>query len=600
MAETVNIENSKYEFEILLIKRVINSESKEIEYKSLPITKSSIKFLEIRDDLANFGYTGTITFTNYFGLLQKFGMYDIQDEAPLIYIRFKNLDFVEAKKAAPPVYLIGSLGKNYETSSNVIDKHATFEFEEYTVAKLKRITVETVLGTEATEDAFFQQGTSTDPKPSTKISDGYTTPVDLAKKFINSGLKLANITANVRVVGTPIDDTAQAGDLDSTQNKYSVFEVLKRLSNFLAFTLPDDIPSVFNSYVAPGIIKIENTSDYKNREIVIKSLVGEIRDFLKLIKTNKSSENISNYLTEKFVVSLSNDPRTYRDNFIPKYNLMRVNYEDVYENKWCNLDIRCGTADCTLNPLIPYEELRVAFENIFTAPFATNIPKRSDEAKEESVNTNSYSLVNIPDKLAIGFGTNSLFKSFIFDNVALTFRVKGQPYRTAGKFIQIEADGSSTSSTNKSSTPTDELNGYWFIISVKHVFENDIYFNDYVCVKIYSNTGSLSEIPITSAITSSNSRVSNFNNSGDGISGSTNSPADGDSAWFEEYNKQMDGESSSENTLSDPGKYYGIIPEDNVGSVLPPLEEMDRIFNSGQLPAAGSPEEARIMRENER
>jgi hypothetical protein len=193
---------------------------------------------------------------------------------------------------------------------------------------------------------------------------------------------------------------------------------------------------------------------------------------LKLIKTNKSSEDISNYLTEKFVISLSNDPRTYRDNFIPKYNLMRVNYEDVYENKWCNLDIRCGTAECTLNPLIPYEELRVAFENIFTVPFATNIPKRSDEANSQSVNTNSYSLPNIPDKLAIGFGTNALFKSFIFDNVALTFRVKGQPYRTAGKFIQIEADGSSTSTTNKSSASTDELNGYWFIISVKHVFEN--------------------------------------------------------------------------------------------------------------------------------
>jgi hypothetical protein len=320
MAETVNIENSKYEFEILLIKRVLNADSKEIEFKSLPITKSSIKFLEIKDDLVNFGYTGSITFSNYFGLLQKFGMYDIQDEAPLIYIRFKNLDFEEAKKVAPPVYLIGSLGKNYETSSNVIDKHATFEFEEYTVAKLKRITVETVLSEETMQDAFFQQGTSTDPKPSTKISDGYATPVDLAKKFINNGLKLAKITANVKVVGTPTDDTTQAGDLDVTQNKYSVFEVLRKLSNFFAFTLPDDIPSVFSGYVAPGIIKIENSSDYKNREIVIKSLVGEIRDFLKLIKTNKSSEDISNYLTEKFVISLSNDPRTYRDNFIPKYN----------------------------------------------------------------------------------------------------------------------------------------------------------------------------------------------------------------------------------------------------------------------------------------
>jgi hypothetical protein len=518
MAEVVNIENSKYEFEILLIKRVLNPDSKEKEYKALPITKSSIKFLEISDDLVNFGYTGTITFSNYFGLLQKFGMYDIQDEAPLISIRFKNLDFEEAKKVAPPVYFIGSLGKNYETSSNVIDKHATFEFEEYTVAKLKRVTVQTVLQEEAIDSAFFQQGTSTDPKPSTNISDGNLTPVGFAQSFISSGLKLANITTNVKVVGTPTDDKGGAGDLDINQNKYSVFEVLQKLSNFLAFTLPDDFPGIFKDYVAPGIIKIENTSDYKEREIVIKSLVGEIRDFLKLIKNDKSSENIANYLTEKFVISLSNDPTTYRDNFIPKYDLIRVNYEDVYENKWCNLDIRCGTVDCTLNPLIPYEELRVVFENMFTAPFATNIPKRSDESflirenglKFESVNTNAYSLPNIPDRLAIGFGTNALFKSFIFDNVALTFRVKGQPYRSAGKFIQIEADGSSSSTSSRSSSTTNELNGYWYIISVKHVFENDIYFNDYVCVKVYNNTGALSEIPTSSAINGSGTGASNL------------------------------------------------------------------------------------------
>ena len=536
MAEVVNIENSKYEFEILLIKRVLNSDSKEKEYKALPITKSSIKFLEISDDLVNFGYTGTITFSNYFGLLQKFGMYDIQDEAPFISIRFKNLDFEEAKKVAPPVYFIGSLGKNYETSTNVIDKHATFEFEEYTVAKLKRVTVQTVLQEEATENAFFQQGTSTDPKPSKEISSGELTPVGFAQSFIKAGLKLANITTNVKVVGTPTEDKGGAGDLDINQNKYSVFEVLQKLSNFLAFTLPDDFPSVFKDYVAPGIIKIENSSDYKEREIVIKSLVGEIRDFLKLIKNDKSSENISNYLTEKFVISLSNDPTTYRDNFIPKYDLIRVNYEDVYENKWCNLDIRCGTVDCTLNPLIPYEELRVVFENMFTAPFATNIPKRSDEAAKESVNTNAYSLPNIPDRLAIGFGTNALFKSFIFDNVALTFRVKGQPYRSAGKFIQIEADGSSSSTSSRSSNNTNELNGYWYIISVKHVFENDIYFNDYVCVKIYNNTGSLSEIPTSSAINGSGTGASNLplgRSSGSGGSGSgtgaSNLPLDGSS-----------------------------------------------------------------------
>lgn len=586
MAETVNIENSKYEFEILLIKRVINSDSREAEYKAVPITKSSIKFLEIKDDLVNFGYTGTITFSNYFGLLQKFGMYDIQDEAPFISIRFKNLDFEEAKKASPPVYFIGSLGKNYETSSNVIDKHATFEFEEYTIAKLKRITVETVLENEATDYASLdftkQLARSTET--------GDFTPVALAERFIKMGLKLANITANVKITGTPDDSVLGAGYLDVTQNKYSVFEVLQKLSNFLAFTLPDDFPSVFKDYVAPGIIKIENTSDYKEREIVIKSLVGEIRDFLKLIKNNKSSEDISNYLTEKFVISLSNDPTTYRDNFIPKYDLMRVNYEDVYENKWCNLDINCGTTDCTLNPLIPYEELRVAFENMFTAPFATNLPRRTDEVNGQSVKTKGYSLIQVPDQLAIGFGTNALFKSFIFDNVALTFRVKGQPYRSAGKFIQIEADGSSSSTSSRSSSTTNELNGYWYIISVKHVFENDIYFNDYVCVKIYNNTGVLSEIPTSSAINGSGTGASNLplgGSSGGGGGGGGGVPQSRpeDSFWWEEFlGIDTSGPSSTQSPI------YGALDD----GVLPPPKDADNYYDPDVLPPNFDPTEGKL------
>lgn len=490
MSEIINIENSKYEFEVLLVVRTrSDSDTSEYEYKAVPITKSSIKFMEITDDLVNFGYTGTITFTNYFGILQKLGMYNITDEAPFVHVRFKNLDFSATKKIAPSIYFIGSLGKNYESSANVIDKHASFEFEEYMVAKLKRITVNSVLNDSAAVgrddsgaygefQALFQK-----------------TPASLAASLIRQGLSKGNVNVSVSLSGTPTDDTISLMDAGVTENHTSIFEAVQQLSNFLAFTLPDDVPSQFNDLVSPGIIKVQNSPDYKDRQIVIKSLVDEIRGFFKLIKTNKTSDNISNYLTEKFSIALSNDSKTFGDNFIAKYNLIRVNYQDVYEKKWFNLETIGGTAECSFNPIKPYEELRVAFERLFTAPYATNLPKRTDEVSNNSVKTVSYSLKNISERLAIGVGTNRVFKSFIFDNVALTFRVKGQPYRSSGKFIQIEADNSSSSKSNKSTGSVDELNGYWYIISVKHVFENDIYFNDYICVKIYNNIGELSEIP---------------------------------------------------------------------------------------------------------
>lgn len=499
MSEIINIENSKYEFEVLLVTRArSDSDPSGYEYKAAPITKSSIKYMEITDDLVNFGYTGTITFTNYFGILQKLGMYNITDEAPFVHVRFKNLDFSATKKIAPSIYFIGSLGRNYETSANVIDKHASFQFEEYMVAKLKRTTVRSVL-----DDASAVVGRGEFGDLDELVEFSQRTPAAHARYLISQGLSRSNINVSVSLGSTPTDDKISLMQVGVTENHTTIFDAVQQLSNFLSFTLPADVPPEFNNYVSPGIIKVQNSPDYKDRQIVVKSLVEEINGFFKLIKTNKTSENISNYLTEKFSIALSNDSKTFGDNFISKYNLMRVNFQDVYEKKWGNLETICGTNDCTLNNPIAYETLRVAFERLFTAPYATNIPKREDEVDNNGVKTLSYSLKNIPERLAIGLGTNMMFKSFIFDNIALTFRVKGQPYRSAGKFIQIEADGSSSSKSNKPTGSTDELNGYWYIISVKHVFENDIYFNDYICVKIYNNIGELSEIPESVVGTSS-------------------------------------------------------------------------------------------------
>ena len=515
MSEIINIENSKYEFEVLLVVRTrSDSNPSGYECKAAPITKSSIKYMEITDDLVNFGYTGTITFTNYFGILQKLGMYNITDEAPFVHVRFKNLDFSATKKIAPSIYFIGSLGRNYETSANVIDKHASFEFEEYMVAKLKRTTVRSVL-----EDASAVVGRG-EYGDFGALGDSRRTPAAHAGYLIGQGLSRSNINVSVSLGGTPTDDKISLQEVGVTENHTTIFDAVQQLSNLLSFTLPADVPPEFNNYVSPGIIKVQNSPDYKDRQIVVKSLVEEINGFFKLIKTNKTSENISNYLTEKFSIALSNDSKTFGDNFISKYNLMRVNFQDVYEKKWGNLETICGTNDCTLNNPIAYETLRVAFERLFTAPYATNIPKREDEVDNDGVKTLSYSLKNIPERLAIGLGTNMMFKSFIFDNIALTFRVKGQPYRSAGKFIQIEADGSSSSKSTRSTGSTDELNGYWYIISVKHVFENDIYFNDYICVKIYNNNiGELSEIPVSAAGTGSSTETPTLGFGGQGSGG---------------------------------------------------------------------------------
>ena len=69
-----------------------------------------------------------------------------------------------------------------------------------------------------------------------------------------------------------------------------------------------------------------------------------------------------------------------------------------------------------------------------------------------------------------------MLRSFIFDNSSITFKTVGSPYRKPGMFILLNED---KPDDEAKSAPT----GYWFVISVKHIFENDIYQNEITAVK---------------------------------------------------------------------------------------------------------------------
>ena len=73
--------------------------------------------------------------------------------------------------------------------------------------------------------------------------------------------------------------------------------------------------------------------------------------------------------------------------------------------------------------------------------------------------------------------TSMLYKSFIYDNTAVVFTTVGNPYRKPGRFIIL--NGGYEEDRNSSAT------GYWFVIGVKHIFENEIYSNEITAVKIF-------------------------------------------------------------------------------------------------------------------
>lgn len=88
MAETVLLDGSNYEFEIFLV----NTNESLSNFQIVPVSKSSIKYLEITNDLVNIGYTGKVIFSNYYGILEKLQLLTSYREAPYMYIRFKNLE----------------------------------------------------------------------------------------------------------------------------------------------------------------------------------------------------------------------------------------------------------------------------------------------------------------------------------------------------------------------------------------------------------------------------------------------------------------------------------------------------------------------------
>jgi hypothetical protein len=475
MAETVLLDGSNYEFEIFILNFLENN-----EYQVVPIAKSNIKYLEVTNDLVNMGYVGKVAFTNFYNVLQKLQLFTSSVEAPYMYIYFKNLDFNATKTGSSEVFLTASLQKGQEYNVNSIDGSIYYEFEELSIARLKRTKV--VYSSSSTGDILKNPDRS---------------PVSAIKSFFENGIsdsKVMDGTISTALTEIRGDENKKGIINDITQitnvtNQHTYYDIIERLYSYASFTTPTKI----EGYYSPAIIQLENDNVKKKRKLVISSLLDTIRNFFDKIKNNPTDEKMKDYLLERFNIAQTGDSPYFSDNYLDKYELKRVNYEDVFENKWTTIELVCETVECVDQYQIDYDKLRAAFENMATAPFASNLPSRKEDVDASMIKEVQYSRPGIDGILAQVYGTNKVFKSFIFDNLAITFRTKGQPYRSPGKFITIKTDNVDVNS--KKNKNLSEVDGHWFVISVSHVFENDVYFNDFICVKIYNPAGKLSDVP---------------------------------------------------------------------------------------------------------
>lgn len=477
MGDIVNIENSKYEFDFTLI----NYREENKEPVSIPITKSSIKYLEIEDSLSNMGYTGKVIFSNFANTLSKLGAFDSSEESPKFLFNIKNKDFEEAKRNIDPLFGLMALDRSTDTSRNVLDRNTAFTFEEYTVAKLKRTNI-----INAVDPLIQQLGLA-----QIDLLLFYDNVANLIQCVAVTGAKSYGEDLKTRIKGVAVPAKVTLSQLQAFTENSDIYSVLEQLESYLCFE-QTGTQSALN-FKQPGTVRLETSPDFKTRELVISPLSQDINAFFQEIGSSSPSSNTSNYLLEKFSVDFANEAAAYKDNFITRYDIMRANYNEVFRNKWCNVAINLGSGDdrsCDNTPIIKYQHFRTGFERLFTSPFGSNLPSREDDIKKNNikkleVNKSTSALDDNFRDLKIASVSNTVFKSFVFDNVALVFRVKGQTYRKPGKFIQVIGDNTSIENSRGRSSG-DEISGYWYVISVSHIFENDIYFNEFICVKIHN------------------------------------------------------------------------------------------------------------------
>jgi len=460
---TSNINNSVYEFNIALV----NTKTKEELY--LPIPKGAIEYLELEDSLANFGMIGKCSISNFYGILQQLKILDI-DGLNCMYISIKNKDFEAFKVTDPDIYinLLTVLTKSAETSRNIIDKSLNFTLEEYTVARTRMKSVVGVIG---------DLPSKTD-SPGTLIwnlfhlanSQGLA-PLTPERSLITPNALVVAPTSNRFVLTNQNSGPIALGDIYDGVKVKSIFDLISELYGYVSYSN------------GPAILHSSNNSK-NERELTLQPLANLTVDFYRLLR--EGNIDLHEYVTDTFIIGDSGNSNTLNTNFIDEYSFIRADLSDVLAEKWINFIVTENNAfDLSNHNVVnvTYADVRRNYTELILNNTNPNLPDRSTE---KDINTKvvhkKIPTSKLSESLAILRTTNTMAKSFVFDNTAITFSVPGNTYRRAGKFIEIKArdvrDILGADERGKAVT------GFWFIISIKHIFKGDYYTNEYTCVRL--------------------------------------------------------------------------------------------------------------------
>jgi hypothetical protein len=469
-----NINNSVYDFELSLISTTKGSEL------ILPIPKGAVEYLEIEDNLANYGVIGKCRIANFYSILEQLNVFDVKS-MNCMYVKITNTDFVEDSKVNPnnTISFIALIKQSVDSSANIINKSINFTFEEYFIARTRVEAIdESLLTVEGTPGEIIKtlfEYSNSESMTDTKVS---TLWPGVSKDFFNfNGMSPLKIKIT---------------DFYDKDKIKSIFDLIQECYRYVSYD------------TGPGLITTTSIveGDTMKRKLTLQPIADYTAGFYEKYQANR--KDLAQFVTEEFIIG--GDPKVNIPNtsFIDSYNLLRVDQVDLLANKWIDYEIVENGVDITTQStnIIYYSDARTKFSNNLLKGLSPNLPIRLNvkNGGQEKINIKRIHKKISSDELTVNYVDNALNKSFIFDNTAITFAVQGNTYRQPGKFIKLQLNTSNLLNKKNNSRVID---GFWFITGIKYLFKGDFFTNEYVCVRLHGDgandqaTSQLQNIPTT-------------------------------------------------------------------------------------------------------
>jgi len=458
---TAFFNNCSFKFEISLIS------TKKGQELLLELPQSAIEYLEIEDTFIRFSRSGKCKLNNFNSVLHQLNVLDT-DRANCISIKIQNLDFVTlgSDESITTINLFALLLNSADTSSNSVDQSINCSFEDFITATAR---------TQSLRDY-----------PS--LTDSYTPISHIQRLFDFSNKESVSDDINSIITAGEADATVKLSELYDGNKIKSVFDMIDELYKYATYIQPSR---------GPAIVSLSNSLESK---VTIKPLSTYLRGFYEKYQNNES--DLSEYVEEEFIIGKGSEDKALNTNFISSYSIITTDKEVTQSEKWVNYKVcAAGVGDLTNTSidLIEYSKIASEFQEFYLANISANLPSVNNLNVSEKVITKK--LVDDKNVLTDNYIRNMLLKSFVLDNIALTFTIQGNTHRQVGKFIRIYSSDELAEEKRKA------VDGFWFVIVIKHIFSAGVYTNEYVCVRLHSTTTSSREELFNINTTTSNAAI---------------------------------------------------------------------------------------------